>query len=540
MDEDQKENVEVIVPKEKPTGISFLSDASYLYKIHGTVDHPETCVLFTADYDQLYKYNHAFLTELKRLSANSVLLFVGYSISDIEIQQILGNISTLFHIGTSHFIVTPDVKDFKNIGIDTIKLKDHTELIPYIDELVSYRQEIERQFSAIEEKVNAKYKGPKGLLSSFEKHSTRNAEKEAFKRQEDRKDILQLQLLNAADPVDNERVVNGLKAEGKEEQLKDYLLVKREASRWMNLAYFEHVETGKGEHHHKYSIEANLKAMEIARQVFGKTNYETINLYNDIGKSYMYTGDIENAEYYFKEGLQLALKTDEDKLLTSIFYTNLGNIEAEKAEKPNLEKALTYFQLALRNKEENGNCTQAEMQNIARILLSQNKYTEAKTLYQQILQNAKMPSLLRAHTCRALGLTHVRLNEHGDAIKCYEQALSLFFEYYGKENKEFIIFYNDIGYSFSQNKHYEEAIVYYEKAKALEKETEKVFIIMNNMGETHYKAEKFEEAKEVFEKSLAFLKQEGPSESEYPEAYKYCKKQIKLCREKIAERLGQV
>ena len=154
--------------------------------------------------------------------------------------------------------------------------------------------------------------------------------------------------------------------------------------------------------------------------------------------------------------------------------------------------------------------------------------------WQEILQNAKMPSLLRAHTCRALGLTHVRLNEHGDAIKCYEQALSLFFEYYGKENKEFIIFYNDIGYSFSQNKHYEEAIVYYEKAKALEKETEKVFIIMNNMGETHYKAEKFEEAKEVFEKSLAFLKQEGPSESEYPEAYEYCKKQIKLCREKIA------
>ena len=44
---------------------------------------------------------------------------------------------------------------------------------------------------------------------------------------------------------------------------------------------------------------------------------------------------------------QLALKTDEDKLLTSIFYTNLGNIEAEKAEKPNLEKALNYFQLVL-------------------------------------------------------------------------------------------------------------------------------------------------------------------------------------------------
>jgi hypothetical protein len=155
--EDLREKVEVLVPEERFTNISFLRDVSYLYKIHGTIDHPETCVLFSADYDQLYKYNHAFLTELKRLSTNSVILFIGYSISDIEIQQILGNINSLFHIETKHFIVTPDVKDFKKIGIDTIQIKDYTELLPYLDELVSYRQEIERSFSAIEERVNAKY-----------------------------------------------------------------------------------------------------------------------------------------------------------------------------------------------------------------------------------------------------------------------------------------------------------------------------------------------------------------------------------------------
>jgi tetratricopeptide (TPR) repeat protein len=96
----------------------------------------------------------------------------------------------------------------------------------------------------------------------------------------------------------------------------------------------------------------------------------------------------------------------------------------------------------------------------------------------------------------------VRLDEHGGAIKCYEQALSFFFEYYGKENKEFIIFYNDIGYSFSQEKQYEKAIVYYKKVIALEQNTENIFIAMNNIGEAHYNAEQFKEAKAIFEDTV--------------------------------------
>lgn len=351
LDEDMREKVEVLLTGERHTGISFPVQLSYLYKIHGTIDHPETCVLFPADYDQLYKYNHAFLTELKRLSANSVILFIGYSLSDVEINQILGNVHTLFHIGTRHFIVTPDVKDFKNIGIEIIKIENYSELLPYLDELASYRQEIDRNLSVIEETVNAKYKVTKDLLSSFEKENTLYAEKEAFKRKEDRKDILQLELLNAADPVANESIVNGLKAVGKEEQLKDYLLVKRDASRWKNLAYFEHVEVGKGETYCNLWIETHLKAMAIARQIFGELNRETINLYNDIGQGYMYKSDFENAEYYFKEGLKLALQTGEDKSLIGGFYNNLGSIENENK---NLEKAMDYFQMALKIRKESG------------------------------------------------------------------------------------------------------------------------------------------------------------------------------------------
>jgi hypothetical protein len=49
----------------------------------------------------------------------------------------------------------------------------------------------------------------------------------------------------------------------------------------------------------------------------------------------------------------------------------------------------------------------------------------------------------------------------------------------------------------------------------------------------YYNVGQFKETKAAFEKKLIFLKQEGSSESEYPEAYEYCRKQIKLCREKM-------
>lgn len=530
LDEDRKDKVRVTVPG-KRRGISIHVNASYLYKIHGTIDRPQTCVLFPADYDQLYKYNHAFLTELKRLCANSVLLFVGYSVSDIEVQQILGNINTLFHIGTRHFIVTPDVNDFKKIGIETIQIKDYSELIPYLDELVSYRQQIVRNFSAIEERVNATYIGKKDLLQSLEKDNTLFFEKEAFKRKEDRKDILQLQSLNTGDLKVNESIINSVKAKGKEEQLKDYLLLLREAFRWENRAYFEHVENGGGEIDRKYSIEARLKALEIAKVIFGETNVETVNLYNLIGLDYKYTYDFENAESYLKQGLRLALKTGEHTEIISDFYNNLGNFEIER----NLKKALQYYQQVLHINQENGYDTKAQMFNVATALLLQRKYEEAKMKYKQILQDTKLSILDKAETYKALGLAHVRLKEHEEAISCYEQAVSNFFEYYGKENKQFILFYNDIGYSFSQIKQYEKSVAYYEKAIALEENAEHIYIAMNNVGQAYYKAEKFKEAKAAFEKSYAFLKQTGPQESEYPDAYEYCKKWIERCREKMEQ-----
>src|SRR5262252_8817221 len=121
--DDLKEEIDIYTPAENMFGLSSLKDLSYLFKIHGTITRPEGCVLFPEDYDRLYKYNHRFLEQLKGMCANATVLFIGYSIADIEIQQILKHIHTLFHADTRHFILSPEQNTFDAFGIQTIALE---------------------------------------------------------------------------------------------------------------------------------------------------------------------------------------------------------------------------------------------------------------------------------------------------------------------------------------------------------------------------------------------------------------------------------
>ena len=84
-----KDDVDIFTAARNSVGLAGLQNISYLFKIHGDITQPEGCVLFPEDYDKLYKYNHQYLGQLKGICANSTLLFIGYSVSDIEIERIL-------------------------------------------------------------------------------------------------------------------------------------------------------------------------------------------------------------------------------------------------------------------------------------------------------------------------------------------------------------------------------------------------------------------------------------------------------------------
>jgi tetratricopeptide (TPR) repeat protein len=172
------------------------------------------------------------------------------------------------------------------------------------------------------------------------------------------------------------------------------------------------------------------------------------------------------------------------------------------------------------------------MRPVAQSFLKQKRYAESIALLEKIVRDDKAPGLFRAHDYKASGLAFARTNQDHAAVLSYQQAVKLFFDYYGEENKEFLELYNEIALSQVRCQEYESAIDYFKKAIALETNDEKIFIVTNNLGEAYYSAGNFEMAKKTFEDNFAFLKS-NISEQDYPEAYNYCRQKIKESTDRL-------
>lgn len=75
----------------------LLSDAQFIaetYKIHGSVSAPASIILTQSDYYQYARRNHYLAAKLLTIFAEHPVIFLGYSLSDEYIREILDNIAT--------------------------------------------------------------------------------------------------------------------------------------------------------------------------------------------------------------------------------------------------------------------------------------------------------------------------------------------------------------------------------------------------------------------------------------------------------------
>jgi hypothetical protein len=78
-----------------------------LLKLHGDLDHPHRLVVVEDDYDRFVRNNPLMVTYLTNLLITRSALFIGYSLDDPDMRQILGLVqSRLGHLARQAYVLT--------------------------------------------------------------------------------------------------------------------------------------------------------------------------------------------------------------------------------------------------------------------------------------------------------------------------------------------------------------------------------------------------------------------------------------------------
>ena len=104
----------------------FSDTKKNIFHIHGAVRNPNTIVISSESYKELYD-NPTYDDLMKAFSSSHSFLFLGFSFNDIFIQNLLKNHKSIYH-GTHYLVVAKNSMDMKtlvslnsNFGIKTIE-----------------------------------------------------------------------------------------------------------------------------------------------------------------------------------------------------------------------------------------------------------------------------------------------------------------------------------------------------------------------------------------------------------------------------------
>ena len=83
-----------------------------IYKIHGSVQNPESIVINKADYQKFYDKGKYLAAKLMTIFMEYPIIFIGYSISDSDIQAILSDVLDKIETLQKRFIFVEYNLDF--------------------------------------------------------------------------------------------------------------------------------------------------------------------------------------------------------------------------------------------------------------------------------------------------------------------------------------------------------------------------------------------------------------------------------------------
>jgi TPR repeat protein len=134
---------EVILNENKYLQNNFNPDSYNLFKIHGTIEDPNSCVLFDDEYKELYNTENENLSlfTLRSILKNYVILFIGFSMDDPYIETVMKVMNDL--CGSSakpNYIITKtELEGAKELNLIPLLINEYSEIDNYIDELIDIR-----------------------------------------------------------------------------------------------------------------------------------------------------------------------------------------------------------------------------------------------------------------------------------------------------------------------------------------------------------------------------------------------------------------
>ena len=116
---------------------------NFLFKVHGSITHPNEIVFYESDYKRQYENDSGPKRALQQLINNQTVLFVGTSMTDPYINELIQNTNAVFrNSGAKSFVLTEE--DFRTADIIKISGNPIKELEPLLDELLRYKKTVDK------------------------------------------------------------------------------------------------------------------------------------------------------------------------------------------------------------------------------------------------------------------------------------------------------------------------------------------------------------------------------------------------------------
>lgn len=135
--------------RQKDLAISKPNRETTLYKIHGDISEPDKAVITRDDYERFDTHKSLFVKYLTSELVSKSFIFVGYSFSDPNFNQILSKIriELLENTRNHYYIIKKEVDDYEKVkqklkiedlmeyGIRTLEIDNYEELVEIFNEV---------------------------------------------------------------------------------------------------------------------------------------------------------------------------------------------------------------------------------------------------------------------------------------------------------------------------------------------------------------------------------------------------------------------